>query len=183
MPTILSHAIAGAAIGYLLAPRGRSVAIITLAAAAAMAPDADVLGFRLGIDYGDLLGHRGLTHSLLFAAVLAGGVAATARLFRLAGGDLWRIAAAVFAAAVSHGLLDALTNGGLGVAFFAPFNNTRYFFPATPIEVAPLRVEALFSWRGADVIASEALWVWAPTVAIVGVAALVRRPTRRGAGS
>ena len=89
----------------------------------------------------------------------------------------------MFAAAVSHGLLDALTNGGLGVAFFAPFNNTRYFFPATPIEVAPLRVEALFSWRGADVIASEALWVWAPTVAIVGVAALVRRPTRRGAGS
>jgi hypothetical protein len=29
----------------------------------------------------------------------------------------------------SHGMLDAMTDGGLGVAFFAPFDNARYFFP------------------------------------------------------
>src|SRR6266550_9619008 len=35
-------------------------------------PDFDVIGFRFGIRYGDFWGHRGFTHSLVFAAVLAG---------------------------------------------------------------------------------------------------------------
>ena len=41
----------------------------------------------------------------------------------------------------SHGVLDALTDGGPGVAFLAPFDDTRYFFPWRPIRVSPL-------WRG-----------------------------------
>ncbi len=44
----------------------------------------------------------------------------------------------LFVATISHGILDALTDGGLGVAFFAPFVNTRYFFPWTPIKVSPI---------------------------------------------
>jgi hypothetical protein len=34
-------------------------------------PDLDVMGFRFGIHHGDFWGHRGFTHSLAFAAVLA----------------------------------------------------------------------------------------------------------------
>jgi inner membrane protein len=37
-------------------------------AVCAALPDIDVIGFRFGIDYGALLGHRGFTHSLAFAA-------------------------------------------------------------------------------------------------------------------
>ena len=38
---------------------------------AAMLPDADVLAFALHIPYADAFGHRGASHSLLFAGVLA----------------------------------------------------------------------------------------------------------------
>ena len=51
----------------------------------------------------------------------------------------------LFLAIASHGLLDAFTDGGLGVAFFAPFDSTRYFFPVTPIEVSPNWSGILFS--------------------------------------
>jgi inner membrane protein len=45
------------------------------------------------------------------------------------------IALCIAVATASHGILDAFTNGGLGVAFFAPFDKTRYFFPVTPMKL------------------------------------------------
>ena len=45
--------------------------LIVCAALLAMLPDIDVLGFGLGIAYGAPLGHRGFTHSLVFAAGIA----------------------------------------------------------------------------------------------------------------
>jgi len=63
-------------------------------------------------------------------------------------------------AIASHGVLDAMTNGGLGLAFFAPFDNTRYFFPFRPIEVSPLSVDAFFSASGAAILTNEFLWIW-----------------------
>jgi inner membrane protein len=64
----------------------------------------------------------------------------------------------------SHGLLDAFTNGGNGIALLSPITNDRYFFPWTPIEVSPLGIRVLFSRRGLDVLTSELLWVWAPVL-------------------
>jgi inner membrane protein len=52
-------------------------------------------------------------------------------------------------------VLDAMTNGGLGVAFFAPFDTTRYFFPWRPITVSPIGVGSFFTHRGALVVLSE----------------------------
>jgi inner membrane protein len=180
LPTVFTHAIAGAAIGCVLAPRKHMGTVTALAAAAAVLPDADVLGFRLGFHYGDLFGHRGFTHSLLFAGIVALGVAFWFRRRWAGSPDQLRIAACIFAATASHGLLDGLTDGGFGIAFFAPFDNTRYSFPVTPIRVAPLRAAALFTQRGARVLASEAIWVWIPSVA-AGTAAMLlrRRPARR----
>jgi inner membrane protein len=48
-----------------------------------------------------------------------------------------------------------LTSGGLGIALFAPFDNTRYFYSFTPIKVSPIGVEAFFSARGLAVLKSE----------------------------
>ncbi len=39
---------------------------------------------------------------------------------------------------MSHGVLDAMTTGGEGVAFFAPFDNSRYFLPWREIKVSPI---------------------------------------------
>ncbi|PYR66574.1 MAG: hypothetical protein DMF88_15795, partial [Acidobacteria bacterium] len=74
----------------------------------------------------------------------------------------------------SHGLLDAMTNGGRGIAFFAPFSNHRYFFPWRPIQVSPIGA-GFFSPRGLRVLASEAVWIWVPSAIIAVSARVVRR--------
>src|SRR4051812_20495611 len=118
MASAFTHAFAAAALGSLLVPgRGR---LIALGAALAVLPDADALGFQLGIPYDHPLGHRGLTHSIAFAAAVALLVAPL--LPRSADPGRARAGIFLFAAVVSHGMLDALTNGGLGVAFFAPLS-------------------------------------------------------------
>jgi Transposase, Mutator family/LexA-binding, inner membrane-associated putative hydrolase len=94
-------------------------------------PDLDVIGFRFGIHYGDFWGHRGFTHSLLFAALLASAVMLGA--FRHASPGLGRLPMWIyfFLATASHGFLDAMTDGGLGVAFFSPFDPMRRVIPIT----------------------------------------------------
>lgn len=131
----------------------------------AVLPDIDVVGFGYGIQYGDLWGHRGLTHSLVFAALLSAGLVALcyrgASMPVMAGMGLY-----FFLSAVSHGLLDAMTDGGLGVAFFSPFDTTRYFFSVRPVAVSPIGVREFFNEQGLHVLASELTWIWLPTAAL-----------------
>src|SRR5262245_44962050 len=79
------------------------------------------------------------------------------------GARLW---AFFFLATSSHGVLDAMTNGGLGVAFFAPFSDVRYFFPWRPIIVSPISVAEFFGPRGLRVMWSELGWVWLPAAVV-----------------
>jgi len=130
-------------------------------------------GLRYGVPYASLFGHRGFTHSLLFAGIIAVVVAAPFWDRRKLGESIQTLAC-VLVATMSHGILDALTNGGLGVAFFAPFDDTRYFFPVTPIEVSPLRARAFLTVRGRSVLSSEIGWVWCPAIVATVVARLVR---------
>jgi inner membrane protein len=62
-----------------------------------------------------------------------------------------------------------MTDGGLGVAFFAPFTNSRYFFRWTPIRVSPIGISNFLSARGLAVVRSELLWIWLPTVVLAAV--------------
>jgi inner membrane protein len=144
----------------------------------AAAPDLDVIGFRYAIAYGDLLGHRGLTHSIPFAAAVAAVVELAGFRYGTPGlrpRALWLF---LFFAIASHGLLDALTDGGLGVALFAPIETTRYFFPFQPIRVSPIGVRQFFSERGVEVVGSELAWVWLPSM-LAGILALVWKRARR----
>ena len=159
MPSVFTHSIAAWSLGPAL--RERPARLWVLGAVCASVPDLDVLAFRFGIPYDHMLGHRGITHSFAFAALL--GVLVVGLFFRTSAHRfaLW----AYFAAATaSHGILDALTDGGRGVAFFAPFSAERYFFPWRPIEVAPIGVGRFFSERGLSVLASEFVWVWLPSL-------------------
>jgi inner membrane protein len=137
-----------------------------------MAPDADVLGVWLGVPFGSLLGHRGLTHSLAFAAALA---AVLAPMLVLRGTRL-RLWLYLFLATASHGVLDGMTDGGIGVAFWAPFDAERYYLPWRPIAVSPLGVRHFLSVRGVEVLASEAVWVWLPSAIFAAVAWAATRP-------
>jgi inner membrane protein len=164
MPSALTHAAVGLALAPVLGRPGAPRRLWLLGALAAAAPDLDVIGLRLGVDYGALLGHRGLSHSLFFAALLAAALLRAGPSFPR--GRAWLY---LFAAIASHGLLDMATDGGLGIALFAPFSSARLFFPFRPIRVSPLGVNAFVSARGAAVLESEALWVWLPaaTLALV----------------
>jgi len=175
MASVFSHAVAALGIGACFYRPGTPKRVWVVGAACSVVPDLDVIGFRFGIHYGDFWGHRGFTHSILFAALLAGivvllafreGVPALGRL------TLWTY---FFVATASHGLLDAMTDGGLGVAFFSPFNNNRYFLPWRPIRVSPIGVERFFTHRGLAVVQSELLWIWLPAALLVVSVWLLRR--------
>lgn len=71
MPSIITHAAVPLAL-WCAADRGRiPPRLLCAGVIAAMLPDADVLAFALHIPYADAFGHRGASHSLLFALVLA----------------------------------------------------------------------------------------------------------------
>ncbi|MEP2100931.1 MAG: metal-dependent hydrolase [Parasphingorhabdus sp.] len=160
----MSHAAVPIA-GALLLGRSRlPVPVIATGIVFAMLPDADVIGFGFGIDYADSWGHRGASHSLLFAAIAALLAVALIRPQRYVTAGLF-----LFAAMASHGLLDTLTNGGLGAALFWPWDETRHFAPATPIAVSPIGISDFMSMRGMKVLQSEAMWIWTPLILLVGM--------------
>jgi inner membrane protein len=160
MPTIISHpAILMAAYPAFRKYQFSSTTWIA-AAICSIAPDFDVIGFQFGIRYGDLLGHRGLTHSIFFAFLLSVVVALAIHQQKLA------TFAFLFLCTVSHGILDAFTDGGLGIAFFSPFSNTRYFFPWRPLEVSPIGIAGFLSGPALSVLMSEIKFIWIPCVLI-----------------
>jgi inner membrane protein len=146
-----------------------------LGALAAVVPDLDVIGFRFGIAYAHPLGHRGLSHSLAFAALFAALIIAvlSRSLPRPSRFAAWLYLAS---ATASHGVFDAFTDGGLGVALLAPFSNERFFFPWQPIEVSPLGLSRIFSARGLEVLTSELLWVGLPALAVTLLGLALTRP-------
>jgi len=133
--------------------RWSTPASMTLWSLLSFLPDADVVGFSFGVEYGDPWGHRGATHSLLFAAAAGALAGVSARILGLPARRTMLVATLVLA---SHGLLDTLTNGGLGSALFWPFDLTRYFAPRNPIPVAPIGLD-FFSWEGSAIVAVELL--------------------------
>ena len=178
MASAFSHAAAAVSLGAVFPQRQLPRRWWLVGMTCAVIPDVDVIGFRFGVHYGDLLGHRGITHSLVFAAALSVLIAICVRSRRSDRENTKMLVLYLFVATASHGGLDALTNGGLGVAFFAPFSSARYFLPFRPIEVSPISVEAFFTHRGMEVLKGELLWIWLPFSALAMVMYCWRRATR-----
>ncbi|WP_427964285.1 metal-dependent hydrolase [Altererythrobacter sp.] len=170
MPTVVTHAAVPLAIAVAAGPQRISRHVAMMGVVLAMLPDADVIGFRIGIQYADTWGHRGATHSLVVALLAAAVIAAFWRPARATGVFLF-----LFFAAASHGLLDAFTDGGLGIALLWPFGDARYFAPVTPIRVSPIG-SGFFSARGFETLLSELRWIWLPSLALaIGGRATMRR--------
>lgn len=164
MPTIITHAAVPLAVGLGLGRGTIPRRLLVAGVIASMLPDLDVVAFRLGIAYSDSLGHRGFSHSLAFAATV--GALAALLSARLKAGR--RVAFAfVFLATASHGLLDMLTNGGLGVAWLWPFSDQRFFLPEPVIQVAPLSLRRFIGPAGLAVAKSELLRVWLPAFCVL----------------
>ncbi len=103
MASVFSHAVAALGIGACFYRPGTPPRVWMAGVACSVMPDLDVIGFRFGIRYGDFWGHRGFTHSLLFAALLATPMAFIGfwrRLPSIGRVPLWSY---LFLAAASHG--------------------------------------------------------------------------------
>jgi len=130
--------------------------LIVLAIVSSILPDLDVISFKYGISYAHPLGHRGFTHSVVFAILWATLVSI---FFKARKTTVFFV---IFLSTLSHGILDALTTGGEGVGFFIPFNNERFFFPWRFIKVSPIGIDRFFSNWGLKVIASELIFIGIP---------------------
>ena len=178
MPSIFAHAVAGAAVGSAFVPPYVARRVWIAAAVCAALPDIDALGRPFGnLRYEAVFGgHRGFTHSVAFAALLA--VFITLGFFRQ---PRWnrirpRVCATFFIATVSHGVLDALSTIGNGVAFWAPFSWTHYEFVSQPLgEIGP-------GPRGPErvlaIVGNELLWVALPALIVVAIARRIHRNLR-----
>lgn len=176
MPSAFTHALVGGSTTQFLPdelPKGRVALVL---AAAAVIPDLDVIAFKFGIPYGHMFGHRGFSHSLLFAAILAGFASLIIQSWSEGScRTFFRIWLVAFVAVALHGVLDAATDAGLGIGFFIPWSNHRYFFPFRPIPTSSVNPLLFFSARGLHILVSEVLWVWLP----VGLLSAVYQAFRR----
>ncbi|HEV8357206.1 MAG TPA: metal-dependent hydrolase [Gemmatimonadales bacterium] len=179
MASALTHGAVAVALGACFDRTRVPSRALVAGGALALVPDLDAIGFWLGVPTRSVVGHRGLTHSLFFATVV-GLAAAWAYVSRVRPApNPWWLGLFFVLVLASHGLLDALTNGGPGIAFFSPFSSRRYFFPFRPIEVSPISIGGSFNARGLRILVSELRWVWLPAGLLAGCGILVRRARRR----
>lgn len=169
MPTVMSHALAAAALATAFPQSSVPRHVVIAGVVCSMLPDVDAVGVCFGLPRGDLLGHRGVTHSLLFAAGLASAALLALRSMARPIGNRLGAWTYLLLAAASHGMLDAMTDrAGLGIPFFWPFDSTRYFFSFAPIAMSPLGTD-FFSQRGLAVLLNEIQWVWIPSLLFAAV--------------
>ena len=179
MASAFTHAFSAFALGSVMQSGKLRKGLILAGLLSAAMPDLDVIAFWLDIPYEHPLGHRGLTHSILFAGLWAFGIGYLFwRIAKDKNRVRWRIWLYLFLCTVSHGVLDAMTTGGLGVGFFIPLDNDRYFLPWRFIQVSPIRASAFFSDYGLKVLANEIITVWLPCV-IVMISAWIYRQWRK----
>jgi len=176
MPSVISHAAFALAADAAFAPRGVPSHFWSFSIICSAIPDVDGIGFFFGIPYNHVFGHRGFFHfpflGLLLSIFL---VSVFFRNLKTFSKQWFFYIVFFFLLSSSHGILDAFTNGGLGVALMSPFDNMRYFFRWRPIMVSPIGIAPFFSQWGLAVIKSELVWVWLPSFLMVVIAYVLRR--------
>ncbi len=178
MTTLVTHPLLPYTIGKLAGMPGR---VIACGAVLSLLPDADVIVEALIPNLPHALAHRGATHSIAFAVLMAlvamrFAAPQEARFSR----PWWGILLYLVLCGVSHGLLDALTHFGDGVAFFWPVVDVRYLFMFQPMQASPF-LNDFFSIWGLRVLMAEAQWIWLPCFAVLLVQATLRRTRREPA--
>ena len=160
MASLFGHGLVGFTLTKIASSKTSNL-LLFLAIGSAILPDLDVVTFGK-IPYSHPFGHRGFTHSILFAIIWA---TILALIFTKTKRKLFFIV--LFLSTLSHGVLDALTTGGKGVGFLIPFNNDRFFFPWKVIKVSPIGISEFFSSWGVQVILSELKYIGIPCLIVL----------------
>ena len=117
LPTVISHSIVGLAAASVLPAKSHLLRFWLLSAICPVIPDVDSIAFKFGIPYSHFFGHRGFFHSLLFSLIM--GIFVTTVFFRDEPPftkNWFFLCGYFFLITAAHGILDALTSGGLGIA-------------------------------------------------------------------
>ena len=164
MPTAMTHYVLGLVAAKTVRPTKTMWRFVLLSMVCSALPDIDVLGFWAGIPYNHFFGHRGFFHSPFFALLLSVFVVAVffarSEVFRRKRGVVY-----FFLLTASHGLLDTMTSGGLGVAMLSPVSNARFLMPWQPLNAAPLGW-GMFSERGVEILTCELFWILIPACVV-----------------
>jgi inner membrane protein len=80
MASAFAHALVAVALGKTYPQKYISPKFWLLGMLCTILPDADVVMFKFGVPYEHMFGHRGFSHSLVFAVIL--GVIVTALFYR-----------------------------------------------------------------------------------------------------
>jgi inner membrane protein len=169
MASIFAHGLVAYTLANVLDKKSIRV-LILLAIFSSIIPDADVIAFKFGIPYEHPMGHRGFSHSILFAVIWSGILS-----LWFGKKDKLIYFLVLFFSTVSHGILDAMTTGGKGVGFFIPFDNLRYFLPWRPIKVSPIGIKEFFSEWGLQIIITELKYIAVPCVIVLITLALLKK--------
>ncbi len=135
-------------------PKRQRYIAIALFAAVSVLPDADLILVACGVHDSGAIGHRGASHSLftaLFVGAVCGLLARTLKLPPL------RTALAIAVAMGSHGLLDAVGEGGRGIPLLWPLSDHRFMSPWRVLPDAP-RIEDYLCRHGITSLAVEFLY-------------------------
>ncbi|MEC3905602.1 metal-dependent hydrolase [Tamlana sp. 2201CG12-4] len=169
MASAFGHAVVGFTLTKVIDNRNLKWLLIA-AIFSTLLPDFDVVAFKLGIPYESPFGHRGFTHSILFSFIWSGILMLTlGRQHKL----VWFFV--IFLSTLSHGILDAMTSGRMGVGFFIPFDNNRFFFPFRNILVSPIGISEFFSGWGIKVLFSEFKYIVLPCSLVFFVRFLIKK--------
>jgi inner membrane protein len=172
VPTIITHALLPLIAGAAAKPKV-STPLIFAGMAAAILPDGDLVSRLFGIPHTADLGHRGVSHTLLFALLIGSLAAWAAPLLKARR----RIAGVfVFAATLSHPLTDMLTDGGKGMMLFWPVSHDRFRWPETPVEVSSIGLRSLYDGSIGRILLSELLWLILPALFLATLYRLATRP-------
>ena len=140
MATFISHPLFGAGAAYMVYPsrQGRRKFVL-LSTLCQWLPDIDTFAYLFTINESRPLGHRGFAHSLVFAVLVALCVVRCCyRQVPTASRRWWTLCTWFFLMTALHGVFDAMVFASLGVAFFAPFDTTRYQLPWQPLVDVPI---------------------------------------------
>jgi inner membrane protein len=176
LPTVITHALVGVVASKASIIPKMSMRFCLLSVFCSVLPDADVIAFDFGIPYHHLFGHRGFFHSPFFGLLL--GLLVVFIFFRsekIFSRQWWMLFIYFSLLTASHGILDAFTNGGLGIALLFPFTTQRFFFPWRPIQVSPIGISPFLSRWGLQVLISEFIWIWLPLCLVMVIFRFIRK--------
>ncbi len=166
MASAFGHGIAAYGLGKLFPKSVMTRKVYTLGLLSSILPDLDVIAFKFGVSWDSMWSHRGFTHSI-FVAIFWTIILLIFFHRKDKFSSKSKLSIYYFLATVSHGILDAMTNGGNGIAFFAPFSAERYFLPWEVIQVSPIGIKNFFSKWGVEVLKSEFIYIVLPSLGLV----------------